>query len=53
MAALAFSGLVNAAFLLGAEGSRVLPSSPWRLLLIGKLGLFLVPIWLAARPATP
>ena len=47
--ALALSGVVNAAFLVGPDGSRLLTSSAWGQLLIAKLGLFFLMVWLAAR----
>ncbi|HEV2081571.1 MAG TPA: copper homeostasis membrane protein CopD [Brevundimonas sp.] len=49
VAALAFSGVVNAAFLVGPDGSRLLTSSDWGQLLVAKLALFLLMIWLAAQ----
>lgn len=47
--ALTLSGLVNAAFLVGTEGSDRLASSPWGLLLFAKLLLFVVMVWLASH----
>ncbi|PZQ43993.1 MAG: copper resistance protein CopD [Phenylobacterium zucineum] len=47
--ALTLSGLVNAAFLVGVEGSDRLASSTWGLLLFAKLFLFTVMVWLASH----
>lgn len=49
VAALTLSGLVNAAFLVGPDGSRFLMSSAWGHLLVAKLALFLFMVWLAAQ----
>ncbi|MBX9576470.1 MAG: copper homeostasis membrane protein CopD [Caulobacteraceae bacterium] len=49
VAALAFSGVVNATFLVGPDGSRLLTSSAWGQLLVAKLALFLLMVWLAAQ----
>lgn len=49
VAALALSGVVNAAFLVGPDGSRLLTSSAWGQLLVAKLALFLLMVWLAAQ----
>lgn len=47
--ALTLSGLVNAAFLVGVEGSDRLAGSAWGVLLFAKLLLFTVMIWLASH----
>lgn len=47
--ALTLSGLVNAAFLVGVEGSDRLGSSTWGLLLFAKLLLFAAMVWLASH----
>lgn len=49
VAVLVITGLINAAFLIGAEGVDRLSSSTWGLLLIAKLALFAVMIGLAAH----
>jgi putative copper resistance protein D len=49
VAVLAFSGVINAAFLVGPDGSRLLTSSAWGQLLAAKLGLFLLMVWLATQ----
>lgn len=47
--ALTLTGLVNAAFLVGVEGSDRLAGSAWGVLLFAKLLLFTVMIWLASH----
>lgn len=47
--ALTLSGLVNAAFLVGVEGSSRLAGSAWGALLFAKLLLFAVMVWLASH----
>lgn len=47
--ALALSGLVNAAFLIGPDGASRLPGSVWGGLLLAKLALFAVMLGLAAH----
>lgn len=47
--ALALSGLVNAAFLIGPDGASRLPGSIWGGLLLAKLALFAVMLGLAAH----
>lgn len=49
VAVLAFTGVINAAFLVGPDGSRLLTSSAWGQLLFAKLALFLLMVWLAAQ----
>jgi putative copper resistance protein D len=49
VAVLVITGLINAAFLIGAEGLGVAPGSTWGLLLIAKLALFAVMVGLAAH----
>jgi len=49
VAVLVITGLINAAFLIGAEGLGRISSSTWGLLLIAKLALFAVMIGLAAH----
>lgn len=49
VALLVITGLINAAFLIGAEGLGRVSSSTWGLLLIAKLALFAVMIGLAAH----
>lgn len=49
VALLVITGLINAAFLIGAEGLGRISSSTWGLLLIAKLALFAVMIGLAAH----
>jgi len=49
VAVLAFSGVINAAFLVGPDGSRLLTSSAWGQLLVAKLALFLLMVWLATE----
>lgn len=49
VAVLFMTGLINAAFLIGAEGLGRISSSTWGLLLIAKLALFAVMIGLAAH----
>lgn len=47
--ALTLSGMVNAAFLVGTEGSERLASSAWGQLLFAKLLLFTIMVWLASH----
>jgi putative copper resistance protein D len=47
--ALTLSGMVNAAFLVGMEGSDRLASSAWGQLLFAKLLLFTIMVWLASH----
>jgi copper resistance protein D len=47
--ALTLTGLVNAAFLVGVDGSDRLADSAWGVLLFAKLLLFTVMIWLASH----
>lgn len=49
VAVLVITGLINAAFLIGAEGLGRISSSTWGLLLIAKLALFAVMVGLAAH----
>ncbi|MBB5746312.1 MULTISPECIES: copper homeostasis membrane protein CopD [Brevundimonas] len=49
VAVLVITGLINAAFLIGAEGLVHISSSTWGLLLIAKLVLFAVMVGLAAH----
>ncbi len=49
VAVLVITGLINAAFLIGAEGLGLVPDSTWGLLLIAKLALFAVMVGLAAH----
>ncbi|PZO01105.1 MAG: copper resistance protein CopD [Alphaproteobacteria bacterium] len=49
VAVLVITGLINAAFLIGAEGLDRIPGSTWGLLLIAKLALFAAMIGLAAH----
>ncbi|MGV9009996.1 copper homeostasis membrane protein CopD [Brevundimonas sp.] len=49
VAVLVMTGLINAAFLIGAEGFGRVPRSAWGLLLIAKLVLFAVMVGLAAH----
>jgi putative copper resistance protein D len=49
VAVLGFTGVINAAFLVGPDGSRLLTSSAWGQLLFAKLALFLLMVWLAAQ----
>ena len=49
VAVLVITGLINAAFLIGAEGLGLVPGSTWGLLLIAKLALFAVMVGLAAH----
>ncbi|WP_309630218.1 copper homeostasis membrane protein CopD [Brevundimonas sp.] len=49
VAVLVITGLINAAFLIGAEGLGHVPGSTWGLLLIAKLALFAVMFALAAH----
>ena len=49
VAVLVITGLINAAFLIGAEGLGVAPGSAWGSLLIAKLALFVVMVGLAAH----
>ena len=49
VAVLVITGLINAAFLIGAEGLGVAPGSAWGSLLIAKLALFAVMVGLAAH----
>jgi putative copper resistance protein D len=49
VAVLVITGLINAAFLIGADGLGRLSSSTWGLLLIAKLALFAVMVGLAAH----
>ena len=46
---LMITGLINAAFLIGAEGLGRITGSTWGLLLIAKLALFAVMVGLAAH----
>lgn len=48
VAVLVITGLINAAFLIGAESFGLVPSSAWGFLLIAKLVLFAVMVGLAA-----
>lgn len=47
--ALTLSGMVNAAFLVGTEGSDRLASSTWGQLLFAKLLIFTIMVWLASH----
>ncbi len=49
VAVLVITGLINAAFLIGAEGLGLVPGSTWGLLLIAKLALFAVMVGQAAH----
>ncbi|MFN4287371.1 MAG: copper homeostasis membrane protein CopD [Brevundimonas sp.] len=49
VSALVVTGLVNAVFLAGADGLAVLPASSWGVLLMVKLGVFLVMLGFAAH----
>lgn len=49
VAVLVITGLINAAFLIGAEGLGRITGSSWGLLLIAKLALFAVMVGLAAH----
>ena len=49
VAVLVITGLINAAFLVGADGIGRVPGSTWGLLLIAKLALFAVMVGLAAH----
>ena len=49
VAVLVITGLINAAFLIGAEGLGRITGSTWGLLLIAKLALFAVMVGLAAH----
>ena len=49
VAVLVITGLINAAFLIGAEGFGLLPGSAWGFLLIAKLALFAMMVGLAAH----
>lgn len=49
VAVLVITGLINAAFLIGAGGLGLVPGSTWGLLLIAKLALFAVMVGLAAH----
>lgn len=49
VAVLVITGLINAAFLIGAVGFGLLPGSAWGFLLIAKLALFAMMVGLAAH----
>lgn len=49
VAVLVVTGLINAVFLIGADGLARIPGSAWGLLLLAKLALFLLMLGLAAH----